>query len=246
VIKLRDGSGVVSTIRQVNLPAVRRDARPPDAPNRPAIAPGGPISPGTRRRSPTVRVMPSRSPLRATGVALLVAAPLVFSSACALPQSGVPASQSVAVGGGAPLNVDDQVQKTQSATDISTTITSLGTVLTSGGFTLYRNSKDGAKPSKSSCLGKCTATWPPVVSDKPIGTNVIDPSMMGTLKRPDGTEQLTINGWPIYRYAKDLGPGNVTGQGVDGVWTAIGIDGGPMNTAAADTDDPAPDVSAGS
>ncbi|MDT7573779.1 MAG: hypothetical protein QOH17_112 [Pseudonocardiales bacterium] len=180
--------------------------------------------------------MPSRSPLRATGVALLVAAPLVLSSACALPQYGVPASQSVAVGGGAPLNAADTATPSSASDDISTTITSLGTVLTSGGFTLYRNSKDSAKPSKSSCLGKCTATWPPVVTAKPMGTNVIDPSMMGSLKRPDGTEQLTINGWPIYRYAKDIGPGNVTGQGVDGVWTAIGIDGGPMRSADAETD----------
>jgi predicted lipoprotein with Yx(FWY)xxD motif len=173
-------------------------------------------------------------------VALLVAAPLVLSSACALPQSGVPASQAAAVGGGAPLNADDKAQQSSTPDDISTTITSLGTVLTTDGFTLYRNSKDSAKPSKSSCLGKCTATWPPVVSDGPIGTNVIDPSMMGTLRRPDGTEQLTINGWPVYRYAKDIAPGTVTGQGVDGVWTAIGIDGGPIRTADAGATDPVP------
>jgi predicted lipoprotein with Yx(FWY)xxD motif len=193
--------------------------------------------------------MPSRSPLRATGVALLVAAPLVLSSACALPQSGVPASQAAPVGGGAPLTADDKAQHALASDDISTTITSLGTVLTSDGFTLYRNSKDSAKPSKSSCLGKCTATWPPVVSNKPIGTNVIDPTMMGSLKRPDGTEQLTINGWPVYRYAKDIEPGTVTGQDVDGVWTAIGIDGGPLRIAqaAADaTDSPGPVVASGS
>ncbi len=70
--------------------------------------------------------MPSRSPLRAIGVALLVAAPLALSSACALSQSGVPASQSIPVGGGAPLNADDKAQRA-AASDISTTITSLGT-----------------------------------------------------------------------------------------------------------------------
>jgi predicted lipoprotein with Yx(FWY)xxD motif len=197
--------------------------------------------------------MPSRSPLRATGVALLLAAPLVFSSACALPQSGVPASQAVPVGGGAPLKTNDKAQHALASDDISTTITPLGTVLTTDGFTLYRNSKDSAKPSKSSCLGKCTATWPPVVNDGPVGTNVIDPTMMGALRRPDGTEQLTINGWPVYRYAKDIAPGTVAGQGIDGVWTAIGIDGGPLRTADADantaaggdTDDPGPSVVAG-
>jgi predicted lipoprotein with Yx(FWY)xxD motif len=236
VIKLRDDDGAVSPIRQVNLPAVRPDVRPSDAPNRPAIAPRGPISPGTRRPSPTVTDMPSTPLLRAIGAALLVAAPLAFSSACALPQSGVPASQAAPVGGGAPLNAADKAQPSAASDDISTTITSLGTVLTTDGFTLYRNSKDAAKPSKSSCLGKCTATWPPVVANGPMGTNVIDPAMMGSLRRPDGTEQLTINGWPVYRYAKDVQPGIVTGQGVDGVWTAIGIDGGPLRTADPEAD----------
>ena len=185
--------------------------------------------------------MPSPSVLRAIGVALLVAAPLALSSACALPPSGVPASQAVPVGGGAPLSAGDlsagdKAQHSSAAGDISTTITSYGTVLTSDGFALYRYSKDSAKPSKSNCTGKCATTWPPVLEDGPVGTNVIDPTMMGAVRRPDGTEQLTINGWPVYRYAKDTAPGIVTGQGVDGVWSAIGIDGGPLRVANAAAD----------
>lgn len=191
--------------------------------------------------------MPSPSVLRAIGVALLVAAPLALSSACALPPSGVPASQAVPVGGGAPLNAGDKAQHSSTPGDISTTITSYGTVLTSDGFALYRYSKDSAKPSKSKCTGKCATTWPPVLEEGPIGTNVIDPTMMGSVHRPDGTEQLTINGWPVYRYAKDTALGIVTGQGVDGVWSAIGIDGGPLRVAdAADAiDNPVPDGTSG-
>jgi predicted lipoprotein with Yx(FWY)xxD motif len=182
-------------------------------------------------------------------MALLVAAPLALSGACALPQSGIPASQSVPVGGGpTALNTGDQAPS-NAATDISTSLTSIGTVLTSGGFTLYRYSKDTPKPSKSNCVGKCATTWPPVVEDGPIGTNVMDPKMMGSLRRPDGTEQLTINGWPIYRYAKDTAPGAITGQGVDGVWTAIGFDGNPVQNVdvdgADDTDTTTPDAASG-
>jgi predicted lipoprotein with Yx(FWY)xxD motif len=182
--------------------------------------------------------MPPPSFLRATGVALLVAAPLALSSACALPQSGVPASQSVPVGGGAPLNTGAKDKPSLAASDISTTLTSLGTVLTTSGFALYRYSKDSGKPSKSNCTGKCATTWPPVIEDGPIGTNVIDPKMMGSLRRPDGTEQLTINGWPVYRYAKDTAPGAVTGQGVDGAWSAIGFDGQPVRNTDDDATDP--------
>lgn len=178
--------------------------------------------------------MPSLPLLRAIGAALLVTAPL--ASACALPQSGVPASEAAPVGGGAPLHAADKGDSPVAPSGISTTITSLGTVLTSDGFTLYRYSKDSAKPPKSNCLGKCAITWPPVVHDGPIGTNVIDPTMMGSMRRPDGTEQLTINGWPVYRYVRDTEPGLMTGQGIDDAWSAIGIDGKPVPTQA--TSDP--------
>jgi predicted lipoprotein with Yx(FWY)xxD motif len=170
-------------------------------------------------------------------VALLVAAPLVFSSACALPQSGVPASQAVPVGGGQPLAATDKTDSPIAPSGIATTITSLGTVLTSDGFTLYRYRKDSANPPKSNCTGKCAATWPPVVLNGPVGTNVIDPTMMGSLRRADGTEQLTINGWPVYRYSRDTDPGLMIGQGVDGAWSAIGIDGKALPDPAAATAD---------
>ncbi len=152
------------------------------------------------------------------------------------------------MGGGAPLNAGDKGH-VSAPEGIATTITSLGTVLTSDGFTLYRYRKDVARPSKSNCTGKCAAAWPPVVSDGPIGTNVIDPTMMGSLRRPDGKQQLTINGWPVYRYAKDTEPGLMTGEGVDGgAWSAIGIDGSPLRIADAAGDaatGPGPDGTSG-
>ncbi len=170
--------------------------------------------------------------MRAVGVALL-AAPLAFSSACALPQFGVPASQAVPVGGGAPLDAVDKGDSPVAPRGISATITSLGTVLTDDGFTLYRYSKDSADPPESNCTGKCATTWPPVVHDGPVGTNEIDPAMMGSVRRPDGTEQLTINGWPVYRYVRDTEPGLMTGQGMDDAWSAIGIDGKALPDPAA-------------
>jgi predicted lipoprotein with Yx(FWY)xxD motif len=45
------------------------------------------------------------------------------------------------------------------------------------------------------------------------------------VQRPDGASQLTINGWPVYRFSGDKTPGATTGQGVGTVWFAVTPDG---------------------
>lgn len=102
----------------------------------------------------------------------------------------------------------------------------LGKVVTdSAGFTLYRFDKDTAKPPKSNCDGDCAKAWPVVAADGATAAPGVDPSLLGELTREDGTKQLTIDGWPMYRYAKDSKAGDVNGQGVGGTWYASAPDG---------------------
>lgn len=102
----------------------------------------------------------------------------------------------------------------------------LGNVLTDGsGLTLYRFDKDTAEPPKTNCEGDCATTWPPVPADDANAGAGIDKAMLGEVTRPDGTKQLTIGGWPAYRYAKDLNSGDVNGQGVGGKWFALAPNG---------------------
>ncbi|MFB7394793.1 SCO0930 family lipoprotein [Streptomyces sp. NPDC056191] len=98
-------------------------------------------------------------------------------------------------------------------------------VADAAGFTLYRFDKDTADPSSSACAGDCAKTWPPVPASatEPGG---VDAARTGSVKRADGTEQLTIAGWPVYRFAKDTAPGQTNGQGVGGTWFAVTPDGG--------------------
>ncbi|WP_406288670.1 hypothetical protein [Embleya sp. NBC_00896] len=120
----------------------------------------------------------------------------------------------------------------------------LGTIVSDGtGFTLYRFDKDTAKPSKSNCDGECAVKWPAVTTtDGNVQLNGIDKSAVGSVKRSDGTTQVTIGGWPVYRFAADAKPGETKGQGVGGVWFAVTPDGkkaGAATTPAPETGKPA-------
>ncbi|MFC9231938.1 SCO0930 family lipoprotein [Streptomyces decoyicus] len=102
----------------------------------------------------------------------------------------------------------------------------LGPVVTdSKGMTLYRFDKDTPDPSKSNCSGSCATTWPVVPADGASAPAGIDKSKLGSVTRADGSKQLTIGGWPAYRFAKDTKPGDTKGQGVGGTWNALAADG---------------------
>lgn len=102
----------------------------------------------------------------------------------------------------------------------------LGPVVTdSKGKALYRFDKDTAKPPNSACSGACASTWPPVPADDVTAASGMAASALGSVTRADGTQQLTIDGWPAYRYAKDTAPGDTKGHGVGGTWNAFAPDG---------------------
>ena len=166
---------------------------------------------------------------RAGAAALLLAAPLALTG-CGTSEPAVPASLAAPVGNGSPIAGKNTVDASRDS--VATATTFIGTVMTSGGFTLYRNTKDKAVPPTSSCLGTCTSTWPPIDAEAQPTLDGVDATLIGTAVRPDGTKQLTVGGWPVYRYIKDMLPGTVNGQGIDGVWLAVGADGKPLTSGA--------------
>lgn len=114
-------------------------------------------------------------------------------------------------------------------------LSGLGTVLVSGkGLTLYIYLPD-AQSSHSRCTDVCAGAWPPVelpagVSSAPIGGEA-RASLIGTTTRPGGGMQVTYNGWPLYTWTGDSGPGQATGQGIynlGGLWYVINPDGTPV------------------
>ncbi|MEV6671620.1 hypothetical protein [Streptomyces sp. NPDC051162] len=102
----------------------------------------------------------------------------------------------------------------------------LGAIVTDAkGFTLYRFDKDKPRPSVSNCSGNCATTWPPAAAGDQVTLKGIDKALVSTVTRADGSKQLTLGGWPLYRYAPDTKPGDTKGQGIAGTWFASGPQG---------------------
>lgn len=104
-------------------------------------------------------------------------------------------------------------------------IAGLGTVLVNGrGHTLYVFEPDQHRAV--TCLSGCAAVWPPLfaASSKPVVTAPVRASVLGSDVNPAGGRVVTYDGWPLYRYAGDGGPGTASGQAEDlngGLWYVI-------------------------
>jgi predicted lipoprotein with Yx(FWY)xxD motif len=102
--------------------------------------------------------------------------------------------------------------------------TSAGMVLAgTKGLTLYYFTQDKPGSGKSVCTGTCASAWPPLTAPVKAPAGVRLPGPMGMITRAGGAKQVTINGYPVYYYARDMAPGQVTGNGADGIWHVIKI-----------------------
>jgi predicted lipoprotein with Yx(FWY)xxD motif len=97
----------------------------------------------------------------------------------------------------------------------------LGTaVLTNArGLTLYHLSAE--VNGRFICAGSCLQLWHPLKvksGTQPTGSV----GSLGTIKRPDGGEQVTFRGEPLYLFVQDQSRGDVKGQGFKdvGTWSA--------------------------
>ncbi|QJW38137.1 hypothetical protein FIC82_001340 [Cellulosimicrobium protaetiae] len=116
---------------------------------------------------------------------------------------------------------------------LGTADSSLGTIVVDGeGMTVYYYDKDTKGSGTSACEGECAAAWPAVhaASAEPEVEGVT--AEVGTITGVDGELQVTVDGRPVYTYAADQAPGDVSGQGVNGVWYVVAPDGTEIMDAA--------------
>ena len=85
-------------------------------------------------------------------------------------------------------------------------------------MTLYQSTKDAL--NVSNCTGACATAWPPyTVSATAAATLTADPGVagkIGTIKRADGSLQVTYRGLPLYFFTGDTQPGDTKGEAVNG------------------------------
>ncbi|MET9479158.1 SCO0930 family lipoprotein [Streptomyces sp. NPDC006638] len=172
---------------------------------------------------------------RNASLAVTAVAVLALTTACGqeqgTPTNGAPVGAAAAAGDdyGSDAYGSDAAAKTEATAAGQLAVwdsKELGEVVTdSEGFTLYRFDKDTASPPKSNCEGDCEKAWPVVSAEGAKAPAGVDASLLGEVARADGTKQLTIAGWPMYRYAQDESPGDANGQGVGGTWFASAPDG---------------------
>jgi len=86
------------------------------------------------------------------------------------------------------------------------------------GMTLYTFAND--TEGTSNCSGQCLENWPALLvpeGQDPTAADAAD-GTLDVFVRDDGTRQVTYDGLPLYYFARDTAPGDITGDGVGGVW----------------------------
>ncbi|WP_353650022.1 hypothetical protein ABLG96_03430 [Nakamurella sp. A5-74] len=117
---------------------------------------------------------------------------------------------------------------------LKTASLSLGKILVdSAGKTLYVFDKDTANSGSSACVDKCATVWPALVAGTDATTVDGVTGKVGTITGVDGSQQVTLDGRPLYYFAKDAAAGDVAGQGVMGTWWVVGTDGVKITTSGA-------------
>jgi predicted lipoprotein with Yx(FWY)xxD motif len=114
---------------------------------------------------------------------------------------------------------------------VSVATTDLGDVLVDqDGMTLYMFVPDQQKDGKPTCYGDCAQAWPALEGGESgaLPGEGADESLLGTVERKDGSQQVTYNDLPLYRFSGDEKSGDVNGQGLSDVWWVVDPTGKPI------------------
>jgi predicted lipoprotein with Yx(FWY)xxD motif len=88
------------------------------------------------------------------------------------------------------------------------------------------------------CTGACESFWAPLNAKGGQPTGSV-PGKLGVVKRPDGSQQVTYNGMPLYSFTQE-GPGQVTGDGFHDAfngqqfhWNVVSVGGGGSSSGGS-------------
>ena len=119
------------------------------------------------------------------------------------------------------------VSSTMASKEAAPTLTvrssSFGKVLFDGrGFVLYAFTKDR---HQSACSGACAKAWPPYVVRSGVRAGAgVKASLLRTVRRANGSRQVTYAGRPLYFYVGDKKTGQIRCQNASefgGLWLIV-------------------------
>jgi predicted lipoprotein with Yx(FWY)xxD motif len=112
----------------------------------------------------------------------------------------------------------------QAAPTLTVHSSSFGNVLFDGrGFVLYAFTRDPR--GRSACSGACAKAWPPYLVRGGVHAGAgVKQSLLGTIRRANGSRQVTYGGRPLYYYVGDKKPRQILCQNVSefgGLWLIV-------------------------
>jgi predicted lipoprotein with Yx(FWY)xxD motif len=188
---------------------------------------------GTKRTTPDNRAGSGSRAGRVNGLRRSLMTLVVLAAAGAL-AAGCGSSGSGSGSGGSGGAASPMGSGSSGVAMVNAASSKLGMILVDGsGRTLYLFEKD--QPNQSACSGACVAAWPvDPSSGTPKAGGGVKASLLGTIKRGDGSTQVTYNKHPLYYFTRDSGAGQQNGQGVDAFgakWFVVTPAGGAVTGA---------------
>lgn len=132
---------------------------------------------------------------------------------------------------GEPTGISATVLAVSESTGLSGSVSPGGLAAGPVSAPVYTFSLD--KGHQSACQGLCAMDWSPVLTSmSPKAGAGVDPHQLGVIVRPDGTDQVTFDGHPLYMFHTDASlplltpayPTSINGAGVQefgGLWQAV-------------------------
>ena len=163
------------------------------------------------------RSYPALAVLALAAVAALVAVTGCGSSSSSSSTGETPETEATSASSG--YGSEEAAQEPASAATGKSIQVSVGSaagvgkvLVDSEGMTLYYFEKDQKGSGKSKCEGACAEAWPPLTTEGATeAMSGVKKAMLGTIKRSDGTTQVTYAGWPLYTFVEDKKPGEDNG-----------------------------------
>ena len=169
---------------------------------------------------------PFRCPARTRALLAVTALSLALAAGCSTNESSSSTTTGRYGSSGTTATVlgSTTINQSRGAGAVRVRPTRLGMVLTdAAGATLYVYTPDDT--GAPTCNGACADAWPPYYVPGVVTAGPGVRAQLATVSGPDGRQQVTVEGRPVYRFSGDTSAGQTKGQSSGGTWFVLDVSG---------------------